>query len=233
MNRSLASLGFLLLLLGACVRTDPRLPETTFERPSEAVSVLLMPTDIALYEVTAAGLLEPNAEWTETARQNIAAALGDDLAGRDAAVVAYTPPEDALLRHQPRHQQLVKLHDAVGSAILFHGQLPILGLPTKPTLDYTLGPGIAVLRSDYEADYALFLTLRDSFSSAGRVALMVIGAALGAVVPGGQQFGYISLVDLDDDRIVWFNTVNSSIGDPREKQGAHETTQRLLDGLPL
>ncbi|MDP6951145.1 MAG: hypothetical protein QGF53_00145, partial [Alphaproteobacteria bacterium] len=96
-----------------------------------------------------------------------------------------------------------------------------------------LGPGIAVLRSDYEADYALFLTLRDSFSSAGRVALMVIGAALGAVVPGGQQFGYISLVDLDDDRIVWFNTVNSSIGDPREKQGAHETTQRLLDGLPL
>ncbi len=233
MKQSVASLGFLLLLLVACVRTDPRLPEAEFERPAETVSVLLMPTDIALYEVTAAGLLEPNAEWTEAARQNIAAALGEHLAGHAATVVAYAPPEDALLSHQPRHLQLVKLHDAVGSAILFHGQLPILELPTKPTLDYTLGPGITALRSDTHADYALFLTLRDSFSSAGRVALMVIGAALGAVVPGGRQFGFVSLVDLDDGRIVWFNSLTSSIGDPREEQGAHETTRRLLDGLPL
>jgi hypothetical protein len=62
---------------------------------------------------------------------------------------------------------------------------------------------------------------------------MVIGAALGAVVQGGQQFGFISLVDLNDGRIVWFNSLNSNIGDPRQEKGARETTQWLLDGLPL
>ena len=233
MTRAGTSLGFLLLMLAACVRTDPLLPEVEFARPAETVSVLVMPADIALYEITVAGLLEPNAEWTETARQNIATALGEDLAKHAANVLAYAPPQDSLLRHHPEHQQLVKLHDAVGSAILFHGQLPILALPTKPVLDYTLGPGIAVLREDYEADYALFLTFRDSFSSPGRVALMVIGAALGAVVQGGQQFGFISLVDLNDGRIVWFNSLNSNIGDPRQEKGARETTRWLLDGLPL
>ncbi len=233
MKRFLASLGFLLLLLGACARTDPRLPEAVFERPTGTVAVVVMPADIALYELTAAGLLEPNAEWTETAAQNIAAALEKDLAGRTATVVAYAAPEDALLHHQPHHVQLVKLHDAVGSAILFHGPGTPLALPTKSTLDYTLGPGIAALGDDVDADYALFLTLRDSFSSAGRVALIVIGAVLGVSVPGGQQYGFASLVDLDDGRIVWFNSLHSSIGDPREEQGADKTVQRLLDGLPL
>ena len=56
MKRFLASLGFLLLLLGACARTDPRLPEAVFERPTGTVAVVVMPADIALYELTAAGL---------------------------------------------------------------------------------------------------------------------------------------------------------------------------------
>ncbi len=87
------SLGFLLLMLAACVRTDPLLPELEFARSAETVSVLVMPTDIALYEITVAGLLEPNAEWTETARQTIAVALGEDLAKHAATEqLAASPP---------------------------------------------------------------------------------------------------------------------------------------------
>ena len=55
----------------------------------------------------------------------------------------------------------------------------------------------------------------------------------GAYIPGGQQIGYASLVDLRDGRIVWFNNIDRMWGDLREAQPAAETVESLLKGFPL
>ncbi len=83
-------------------------------------------------------------------------------------------------------------------------------------------------------DYALFLHAEDSFASTGRVALQVLGVAgclVGFCAPnvgGGGQFAYASLVNLRTGEVVWFNVLQSRIGDIRTPAGAAEMVERLL-----
>jgi hypothetical protein len=83
-------------------------------------------------------------------------------------------------------------------------------------------------------DYALFLHAEDSFASTGRVALQVLGIAgcfVGFCAPnmgGGSQFAYASLVDLRTGEVVWFNVLQSKIGDIRTDVGAAEMVERLV-----
>ncbi len=81
-------------------------------------------------------------------------------------------------------------------------------LPTKGKyLDWTLGSGTNLLRDRYGADYAMFMYLHDTYTSAGRAFVMLGAAALGVGMQGGQQLGYTSLVDLRTGKMVWFNRI--------------------------
>ncbi len=162
-------------------------------------------------------------------------ALSDYLEARDAAVVRYRAPLDDVLAVDPDHVQLVKLYEAVARSILVHKYNDNATLPTKEdTFDWTLGEAVAPLRQTYDADYALFVFVRDSYSSGERVALAVIVAALfGGIMLGGQQVGLASLVDLETGAVVWFNLLTSRVGELRETGPAHDTVADLLDGFPL
>ena len=78
-------------------------------------------------------------------------------------------------------------------------------LPTKRgPLDWSLGPGARQLSEDTRADYALFVCLRDSYASGGRVALAVLmAAAAGIVVPTGVQVGFRAYATLRDGFNIW------------------------------
>ena len=121
-----------------------------------------------------------------------------------------------------------------GQSILVHKYIPYSALPTKKDkFDWTLGPDAAVLGEEYDADYALFVYMRDSFASSGRMAVILVGALFGVGVPGGQQIGFASLVDLRTGQILWFNRLFSEVGDLREPESAHTAVEYLLDELPL
>jgi len=63
----------------------------------------------------------------------------------------------------------VKLHGAVGGTVLAHHYNPQLRLPSKgEKFDWSLGPSAAAIARSQGADYALFLYVRDSYTSAGR-----------------------------------------------------------------
>jgi hypothetical protein len=128
-------------------------------------------------------------------------------------------------------EQLVKVHGAIGKTILVTRTFQLL--PTKQgKFDWTLGPVAKTLKETYDADYAMFVFIRDSYSSPGRVAVIIIGAALGIGVPGGAQVGFASLVDLDTGDIVWFNRLARGVGDLRTEAAARETVEVLLKDLP-
>lgn len=120
----------------------------------------------------------------------------------------------------------------MGNTILLN-QL-IRPIPTKEKkFDWTLGDEAKKLRSAANADYALFVYIRDSYTSGGRAAAMVLAAVLlGVALPGGQQFGFASLVDLRSGEIVWFNRLTRGGGDLRNAPDAAETAQVLLEKLP-
>ena len=134
--------------------------------------------------------------------------------------------------------QLIKLHGVVGNSILIQRYRPELMLPTKrkiKTLDWSLGQAVRPLRKRYDADYALFIFVRDSYATEGRAALMMVTAILsmGRFIPGGgAQIGFASLVDLQSGEIVWFNPLARAEGDLRTAGPAKETVKQLLTGLP-
>ncbi|MBL4690780.1 MAG: hypothetical protein JKY68_04870 [Rhodospirillales bacterium] len=202
-------------------------------RPDPGIRVLLMPTDIELSELNAGGTPEPNAEWTAKAKKLVTAILNDKMSQLGAKFAFYELNESDF-QIESNLVQLRKLHGAVGNAILVHKYVPIFELPSKKEqFDWTLGPKVKVLRNKYNADYALFLYIRDSYTSSGRaVAIFLAAALLGVGLQGGTQIGFASLVDLDSGDIVWFNRLARGFGDLRERKPAEETVSVLLTDFP-
>lgn len=220
----------------------------TLQRGNTVPSVLLMPMDVELGTVTAAGILEPNAEWTANAEKNIRSALTEILRDRGVKLVEYEASAvDPKLREE--HIQLIKLHQVIGSKLyridmlsdgslhLGQNQCPDLcpeNLPTqKDRLEWSLGPTVTTLREAYNADYALFLFVRDSYASTGRLTLIIISGLMGNSLTGGMQKGFASLVDLHSGKIVWFNQMLRQLeGDLRTPDKAQESVVALLETFP-
>jgi hypothetical protein len=194
--------------------------------------VLLMEPDIQIFELTAGGLQELKADWTEAGRANARTALIERLQSTDDTIVAYSKPQEP--SELQADEQMVKLHDVVGGTIIGHNYRPPFQLPTKVgELDYTLGEDTQRLGRRHGADYALFIFIRDSHASPGRMAVMASAALLGIVVPGGYQQGFASLVDLKTGGILWCNLLFRQYGDLRKPEVARESVGILLNGLPL
>jgi hypothetical protein len=194
--------------------------------------VLLMPTDVLLSEQTATGILVPNAKWTAAAEGYMNDSIRALLTNRNAALVE-SHIQAGAPGSNPRIVQILKLHGAVGSSILAHQYISHLKLPSKnEKFDWSLGPEVQALRKRYNTDYALFIYVRDSYASAGRVALVVVGAVFGVSVPTGVQAGFASLVDLRTGNVVWFNRLLRGGGDLRTAEAATDTVSLLLKQFP-
>lgn len=189
--------------------------------------IVVMPLDVELAQLTAGGMAEPHAEWTDAALKHLRAALDGEAKARKVTLVDFQSergsPED-----RETSLDLVKLHRAVGGAVMVH-QYMGLALPSKDgKFDWSLGPAVAAIARSHDADYALFLFVRDSYATAGRVAVIVVGALLGIGVPGGAQVGFASVVDLKTGDIVWFNRLLRPQGDLRTPDAAAETVKALV-----
>lgn len=224
------------LLLGSVLAAvlagcAPAIHRQTPELRREATTsprIVVMPLDVELSQLTAGGMQQPHAEWTETALKHMRAALEEEARVRKVRLVDFRPDRGAPADRETS-LELVKLHRAVGGAVLVHQYLPGLALPSKEgKLDWSLGPAVAAIARAHDADYALFLFVRDSYATAGRVAVIVVGALLGAGVPGGQQVGFATVVDLKTGDIVWFNRLVRAHGDLRTPEAAAETVKALV-----
>jgi len=192
----------------------------------KGAKVAIMPTDIELFSISAGGVLEPKADWTETASQHFRAALlrKKTSLGLSAVELAEKDADDVA--------ELNALHGAIARAIAIHHFGP-LGLPTKDgKLDWSLGESVRAIKKVTGADYALFSWMRDSYASGERAAMMIGLALFGIGVGGGAQVGYASLVDLHNGRVLWFNRLARASGDLREAEKADETLDALLSEFP-
>ncbi len=240
-------LGFALLVsvtLAGCVQTR-QFADTQFAPPSGDYKLLVMRPDVSVGSVTTGGLVEPRADWTETARAKLLAALKAQQLTRGGKTLVLDRRDSLPGVPADTIAELERLHYAVGSSIALHKYSGAY-LPTKRRkgLDYTLGEDAVALGRRTGYDYALFLHAEDSFASGGRVALQVLGIAgclVGFCAPnigGAGQFAYASLVDLHTGDVVWFNVLSAGsqvagikMGDLRTDAGAAQMVERLLDRM--
>lgn len=197
-----------------------------FERLDPAARIVLMPLDVELYSISAGGVPEPQAQWTEAASEHIRAAIHQ----RESKLGQSLSQIDA---HDPRVIELNHLHGAVAGAVAQHHYVPLLRLPSKAErLDWELGSDMAWLRELTGADYALFVFVRDSYATVERKATIFVAALLGVGLGGGVQVGFASLVDLRQGQLVWFNRLVRMSGDLREALPAQESVAALLQSFP-
>jgi len=192
--------------------------------------VALMPTDIELFVISAGGVFEPKADWTEAASKHFRDALmhKNQTLGLSAVELAQKDADEA--------DEINSLHGAIARAIAMH-HFGNLKLPTKDgQLDWSMGESVQPIKKATGADYALFSFVRDSYASEERKAAMVAMAILTlgrAALTLGVQTGYASLVDLNTGRVVWFNQLQRGTGDLREPEKAAETLDALLREFPV
>jgi hypothetical protein len=232
-SRALSIFGVFLIsitLIG-CAQTQVKHKVDHYES-KQSVSVLLMPVDIELSMLTAGGVKEVRADWTEAAKQHIAKTLKRQLAQYDDKLLEYVEPQDPSVVRD--HNQIIKLHGLVGSTIMLHSLVPATTPPTvKNSFEWSLGKEVSSLREASGADYGLFIFIRDSYATAGRKALMVTSALFGIGIGGGSQIGFATLVDLRDGNIVWFNRILKQTGDLRTEDAAYSAVKELIADIPL
>jgi len=199
------------------------------ESIAENPKILIITPDVKYYLLTAGGVPQPQAEWTEAARKNFSTSL-KAFADENNIDIVTSEEGDQLTDAEISYQ---KLYSAVGSSILTH-HFGTYKLPAKQgAFDWTLGPGVALVGEKYDADYALFSYYRDYQASGGRTAFAIFAAMVGVGIATGGEVGFASLVDLRTGDIVWFNRVSTGVGELREKQGARATIDLLFKNLPV
>jgi hypothetical protein len=190
--------------------------------------LVIVPADMELFSISAGGVQEPKADWTEAAQKHFRTALA---ARREQLGANAVELQDADL---DEFAELNALQRAVGEAVFVHHTGMGMKLPTKnERLDWSLGDAVQPLKARTGADYALFTWIRDTYASNERKATMIALALLGAISTGGEQIGYASLVDLNSGRVVWFNDLRRMSGDLRDERSAMETVETLLEGFPV
>jgi hypothetical protein len=189
--------------------------------------LVVVPADMELYSISAGGVIEPRADWTDAAQKNLLIALQSQGKLLGPRVMHLTNDEADELA------EVITLERAVSRSISLHHRNGGMKLATKgERLDWSLGDAVRPLKERTGADYALFTWVRDTYTSPERKAAMVGLALIGAISLGGEQEGHASLVDLNTGRVVWFNRISRMFGDLRDPAPAKETVEALLKAFP-
>ncbi len=190
--------------------------------------IVLMPVDVELFSLSAGGVGEPKADWTQAAQGFMKSAIAAKKAQLKISAVEMSEAQADEFAEQ------VSLHAAVAQSMaLHHGVGGVWALPTKAgQLSWSFGDAMQPIQAKSGARYGLFVWVRDSYASAERKAAMVVLALVGVGITGGSQVGYASLVDLNTGQVVWFNRLARASGDLREAAAAKESIDALLAGFP-
>ena len=230
-----------LAFLVACTSTKPVTAPGITESVVRGSTVLLLRLDIECSEVAVGGT-SARPEWSAKAQASVGRALTDFMQEHSTRLVNY---DDTSFPPERRAEQAAAIAALTGVLPAPTGPAPGTLLQVEqPTPDL-----LAPLREDFAADYALSVSLQESFQSAGHMALRYGLAALlgpaGAIVaptqgplapPRTGQFGYARLVDLRTGDMVWSNTI-TTIGevptDIRDPEKARDAVDRLMKALPV
>jgi hypothetical protein len=199
------------------------------ERPKK---VLLLPPQMFVAELSAGGVIQKQDDWTKAASENLLVAVENFLRGNGQFETLRLPVLDNVAAEQVESH--IALYDRISYAIYIYGRGDNSGWQQKKTeWDYTLGEGLAFLRVKTGADTALLFTGYDIISSSSRkVATVAISLLRRAVIPLGESFISVGLVDLRTGEIRWMSFDQSMTLDSRDPETAKQLVEDFFETYP-
>lgn len=204
-----------------------------FQLQPGTARILLLEPSVRVGSQSTGGLFEPNADWTEQAKNNLERELSE-VQGR-------------LGNRVDRHEldgssASAKLHDynalfgAVASSVIEYQFFLGNRLPSKKKdkneFSWSVGPGLKDVPALKGYDYILMIRTKDAFGSAGRKLLQIAAAFGGVGVTAGEHIGMAGLIDIRTGELVWLNADLQMGGDVRTTEGAVKRVSQLLEGFP-
>ena len=235
----LAAAAFAIPLLASSVPATAQ--ERTGVRPGfelasdSGARIMLIRPSIRVGSQSTGGMYEPNADWTQQARENIGAALADIQGSLGNTVVLQEAPVGDAAELNADYSALFS---AVANSVMTYQFFLGNRLPTKlrdnreDEFDWSLGPGVSNIPGAENADYALFIFTEDHYGSTGRKILQIFAALGGVGVQSGVHIGYAGLVDLRTGNLLWLNADGQMGGDVRTPEGAQRRVGQLLEEFP-
>lgn len=200
--------------------------------------IALLEPSVRVGEQSTGGVFEPNADWTDQAKENIErqlqavqAGLGNEIVRLDLDGI---PDGERLVRY---HALFGAVADSVVEYQFFKGNR----LPSKKKSDafeWSVGPSLAGISALEGYDYVLLIRTKDAYGSTGRKLLQAAGVlaaaftGFGTAVQSGEHVGMAGLVDVKTGDLVWLNADMAMGGDPRTEEGAVKRVGQLLEGFP-
>jgi hypothetical protein len=215
---------------GPAAKVHYTLEQDPGSRPLERV--VLLPVDVDVYEMSAGGVKEEVPEWSRSAEANIRSAL---LVSRGAggSCCVTEPVDSSALTAQEREvlEEHLALFDSVlANAIAWES----VRKANSQRFDYTLGDGLAFLKTRYGIDAGLIILGEDVVSTTGRKTTAVVGAMFGVAVPLGHSILMGGLVDFASGDLLWMNYQVAAGGtqDLRDPESCLELAKKLMAGYP-
>lgn len=226
-NKAIAVLVIGAFLTSCASQVTSRVDTLTPDNEGEKVSIVVLPVDAEISTLTAGGLLEPNAEWTTAAIENIGRALSENrtVANYELNVIKLEEVQVG-----SRISDIIEINRALAQTV---SSGPYVALPTKKdsVLDWSIGEYAKQLHTTYDADYALMLYARNSHATGGRVAMGLLAAAAGVSINLGQKFAYATLIDTRTGHVVWVNGMLPA-PDFRKMETTVTGINKLVQNLP-
>ncbi len=197
---------------------------------ASADKTIVIPNGFRAYQLDAVGSLELQPDWTEAARRNLHEAL-TRVVDTDTQL-EITPYPTLTDDEQLLVDEHVALFEANAMAAMqMIAQARIDEKQARP--EYSIGPGLAFLAERGLADRAIVITGSQSWSTGGRVFMMVLAAAAGAYVSGGQSGLLVGHVDLRSGDVLWMNYMTPMTGgDVREAAQTEPMLRKVTDAYP-
>lgn len=231
LKRALAALAAFVLVCPVAV-TAKAVTKDGFSLPAgKSVKIIVYRPDVQVGSLTVGGVDEPNADWTASARDFMAASLKKGWPDKNSQLIF---PEEATGDNGTYIAEYRFLFRAVANAIMIHKLFPGQRLPTKKErFDWSLGKAAARLGEISGGQYALFFSTHDAYGTDARKTAQIVGALFGVGIVPGVHIGYAGLVDLSTGEVVWFNADPQMGGDVRTTEGSDKRVRELLADFPV
>ena len=214
--------------LAAQSAVNPALSQNLDARPKK---VVLLPPQVFVFELSAGGVPTRMADWEAVARDNLASAA--TRLARESGLFELVPPPRLEPPELDQLEAHIGLYDRVAQSVFVYGRgNQSAWAHKKNEFDYTVGPGLAFLRAQTDADAALIVLGSDYISTGGRKAAFVAGLALGIVMPLGQSFIAAGIVDLKTGDVQWMSFDSSSSMDSRNPADVDDLMRDLYQTWP-
>ena len=185
--------------------------------------------------MSAGGVKEEVPEWSDIAEENVRNALlvSKDPDGR-CCVTREVDSSSLAVEERDILEEHLALFSSVAANAMWADLPTNSGWHFKAKhFDYTLGDGLAFLKTHYGIDAGLVILGEDVVSTAGRKTTAVVGALVGVHVPLGHSSLVAGLVDFETGDLLWLNhTVSTGNADLREHESVLDLARELMAGYP-